>query len=72
MFGYLNAVALLCHCWVVSDRAVADAVADGARTLDDVQDRCHAGTSCGACIGSIEAALQRCRIAVDTSISAVA
>jgi NAD(P)H-nitrite reductase large subunit len=65
-------MALLCHCWVVSDRTVAQAVADGAQSLDEVQDRCHAGTACGACIASIEATLQRCRVAAETSISAVA
>jgi bacterioferritin-associated ferredoxin len=40
---------IVCHCEVVSDRHIRDAVACGAATLDEIGDRCGAGTRCGSC-----------------------
>jgi bacterioferritin-associated ferredoxin len=51
---------IVCHCEVVSDRHVRDAIACGASTVEDVGDRCGAGTGCGGCrstIGVLLAAL---------------
>jgi bacterioferritin-associated ferredoxin len=39
----------VCHCEAVSDRSVAAAIASGARSIDDVTSRCHAGGGCGSC-----------------------
>ena len=60
-------MAVLCHCVVVSDHGVADAVARGAVSLTEVQAHCGAGTRCGGCVGAIEAALDRCRAALETA-----
>ena len=47
-------MALICHCRLVSDRRIAEELADGACTLADVQERCGAATRCGGCIGAVE------------------
>jgi bacterioferritin-associated ferredoxin len=39
----------VCHCEAVSDRSVVAAIASGARSIDDVTSRCHAGGGCGSC-----------------------
>jgi bacterioferritin-associated ferredoxin len=33
----------------VNDRTVHDAVAEGARSIEDLQERCGAGAECGGC-----------------------
>jgi bacterioferritin-associated ferredoxin len=48
---------IVCHCEVVSDRHVCDAVVRGASTVDDVGDLCGAGTRCGSCRPTIGALL---------------
>ena len=59
-------MALLCHCHVVSERGVEDAVlAHGAMSVDDVVERCGAGGACGGCVGGIEAILERCASLLD-------
>jgi bacterioferritin-associated ferredoxin len=40
---------IVCHCKVVSDRHVRDAIGLGACDVDDVGARCGAGTRCGSC-----------------------
>jgi bacterioferritin-associated ferredoxin len=39
----------VCHCRAVSDRAVQAAVDAGARSIEDLQERCGAGAECGGC-----------------------
>ena len=39
----------VCLCKAASDLDVATAIADGARTVDEVGEACGAGTGCGAC-----------------------
>ena len=38
---------------VVSEREVLAAIRAGARSVDDVGERCEAGTGCGSCRGAI-------------------
>jgi bacterioferritin-associated ferredoxin len=46
---------VLCHCEVVSDRAVQAAIAAGAGDLDAIADRCEgAGARCGGCVPALE------------------
>jgi bacterioferritin-associated ferredoxin len=40
---------IVCHCQVVSDRAIRREVEAGARTVDEIGARCGAGTCCGSC-----------------------
>ncbi len=49
---------ILCHCERVSDRTVRHAIADGARSIDDITAQCSAGGNCGGCTDALEALLQ--------------
>jgi bacterioferritin-associated ferredoxin len=50
---------IVCHCEVVNDRRVRDAIDCGACTVDDVGDQCGAGTRCGSCRPTIGVLLAR-------------
>jgi bacterioferritin-associated ferredoxin len=41
---------IVCICENVNDRQLCEEIADGARTLKDLRDRCGAGGNCGSCI----------------------
>jgi bacterioferritin-associated ferredoxin len=45
---------IVCHCSVVNDRAVTEAVDAGARTLAGVCAATGAGRDCGACVFSVK------------------
>jgi bacterioferritin-associated ferredoxin len=45
---------IVCHCKVVSDRDVADAVQAGQRTLAGVCRSTGAGSGCGVCVFSLK------------------
>ena len=39
----------VCYCAAVSDSAVEAAIDAGAHTIEELGDRCAAGTECGGC-----------------------
>ena len=39
----------ICHCRAVTDHELRDAIAAGARTLEDLGKCCGAGVRCGGC-----------------------
>jgi bacterioferritin-associated ferredoxin len=45
---------IVCHCRVVTDRAVADAVRAGARSLSSACRATGAGQDCGSCVFSLK------------------
>jgi bacterioferritin-associated ferredoxin len=45
---------IVCHCTVVTDRAISQAVSGGARTLGQVCQSTGAGKDCGACVFSVK------------------
>ena len=45
---------IVCHCRVVTDRQVADAVGRGARSLNRLCRSTGAGQDCGACVFSLK------------------
>ena len=45
---------IVCHCRVVTDRAVGDAVRGGAASLAGVCRTTGAGQECGACVFSLK------------------
>lgn len=45
---------IVCHCNVVNDRAVTDAIDAGARTLAGVCAATGAGRDCGSCVFSVK------------------
>jgi bacterioferritin-associated ferredoxin len=48
---------ILCHCHVVTDRAVTTAVLAGDRTLGRVCRSTGAGRDCGSCVFSVKQAM---------------
>lgn len=44
---------------LVSERDVLATIRAGARTVDEVGERCDAGTGCGSCRGGIELLIQQ-------------
>ena len=44
---------IVCHCHVVNDAAIRDAVDAGARSLGSVCRTTGAGRDCGACVFSV-------------------
>lgn len=44
---------LVCICHPTSDRDLEVVIGDGASTLEEIGDRCGAGTGCGACVGEL-------------------
>jgi bacterioferritin-associated ferredoxin len=50
---------LLCHCMLVGEREVIHSIRTGARTVDEVGERCEAGTGCGSCRGGISLLLAK-------------
>jgi bacterioferritin-associated ferredoxin len=48
---------IFCHCAVVGDRQVAEAIADGADTVALVCRATGAGQQCGSCIFSVRRVL---------------
>lgn len=55
---------VVCHCRVVTDRAIRQAIGDGAQDLDTVGDLCGAGDECGGCLPSIEQLLADAAVAI--------
>ena len=50
----LGAAMYVCHCEVVSDRSICDAIAAGARDVEAVAAVCGAGAACAGCHPTIE------------------
>ncbi len=44
---------------LISERDVLATIRRGARTLQEVGERCDAGTGCGSCCGGIELLIQQ-------------
>lgn len=45
---------IVCLCYAVSDRTIRTTVTSGAESVDEVGERCLAGTGCGGCREQIE------------------
>ena len=53
----------VCHCTVVTDRDVLEAIANGARCVADVARVTGAGRTCGNCVTSLrELVCQHCPV----------
>lgn len=55
---------IVCHCRVVTDRAIRAAVEAGAQDTDAVGAHCGAGEGCGACLPSVEQLLADAALAI--------
>ncbi len=49
----------VCICFAVTDNEVNAEIALGARSVDEIGERCDAGTGCGSCHDKIDGLLQR-------------
>lgn len=49
---------IVCHCQVVSDRAIRRAVREGASSTTEVARACGAGGRCGGCSAAVEAIIE--------------
>lgn len=56
----------VCHCEVVSDHTISEAVAAGARDIADVTTMCGAGGACAGCHPAIEELLADAAAAIRT------
>ena len=54
----MNDDDIICTCFDVSVKDIKDAYANGAKTLDEIEEVTKAGSLCGACISDIEALLE--------------
>lgn len=57
-------MALVCLCEGVSERKVRRAVEQGAGTIDEIGERCGAGTTCFGCHPTLEDVLHECRVSL--------
>ena len=62
---------LVCHCHVVYAEAVEAEIAAGARSPEELTQRCGAGATCGGCYGALEDLIERLDAAVDRALQAV-
>ncbi len=46
-------MAIACSCHGLRDGDVVEAIHDGAASVEDVIESCHAGASCGTCVPTI-------------------
>ena len=49
---------IVCHCAVVSNSDIRDAVAAGATTYDEVASKCWVGFDCGTCRPIVESLVE--------------
>ncbi|MDX2086410.1 MAG: (2Fe-2S)-binding protein [Kofleriaceae bacterium] len=49
---------LICLCHPTSDRDLDTVIDEGARTVQEIGQRCGAGTGCGACVEELRDRLQ--------------
>lgn len=61
---------ILCHCRVVSDDEVRDAIACGASDVCEVARACGAGTGCGGCLPAVRDLLAAHGLTVDPGLTA--
>lgn len=53
----MNDDDIICTCYDVTVKDIKDAYANGAKTLEEIEEATKAGTLCGACISDIESLL---------------
>lgn len=49
----------ICHCRAVTDSAILQAIAGGARTIEELSRQCLAGSRCGGCWPALDELLER-------------
>ncbi|ONI84587.1 (2Fe-2S)-binding protein [Saccharothrix sp. ALI-22-I] len=49
----------VCICAAVSDTQVRACIRNGARTVEEIGERCQAGTGCGTCLDHLDGMLEQ-------------
>ena len=49
---------VICYCYGITREDIVEAIRNGAKTLEDIQNATGAGTACGLCNGAIEHILE--------------
>jgi bacterioferritin-associated ferredoxin len=60
---------IVCHCRVVSDREVRDAIAAGATGLCAIAEACQVATRCGGCLPEIRRLLDERGLPVEADLT---
>ena len=50
-----------CVCFCITEEEIADEISAGARTEEDLGERCGAGTSCGTCVERLGCLIEEAR-----------
>lgn len=56
---------LICTCLHVREGEIVAAIREGARSLDEIDDRCDAGSGCGSCHDGIREILREQLLRLD-------
>jgi len=49
---------IVCHCTGATDRKIRREVESGARSCNEIGQRCAAGTRCGGCVSMIQSMIE--------------
>jgi bacterioferritin-associated ferredoxin len=63
---------IVCSCRTVTDRTVDAAIASGAHGIEDLAERCGAGSRCGGCWPELERLIHEHQARTDPAPAAVA
>ncbi|MBM36593.1 MAG: NAD(P)H-nitrite reductase [Acidimicrobiaceae bacterium] len=44
---------VVCHCLAINDATIRDLLEAGALSVEEIANRCGAGTECGACVEQV-------------------
>lgn len=64
-----SSLVIVCHCRVVSDRKVREAIACGAAGVCAVASACQAGMGCGGCLPAVRQLLADHGLPTDDHLS---
>ena len=51
---FMNLDKVVCHCMNITNGMIKEAVENGAKTLEDIQEKTGASTVCGACLEVVQ------------------
>lgn len=51
---FMNLDKVVCHCMNITNGMIKEAVENGAKTLEDIQEKTGASTVCGACLEDVQ------------------
>lgn len=55
----MNEDEIICNCIGTTVKDIMDAMNNGAKTIEDIEELTQAGTVCGACVADIEALMEK-------------